>query len=852
MRPAIRFHAIKRERFMQQCSIADSTMSPLTLVTAPSGYGKTVATLKWLESSDISESQVLWLQARQEWDGADDFWRCLHETVVGKDAVKNRTPVSIRELRAELERSLQQLEAPTLLVIDGYEAVTDSKLDIQVAALPELNANLYLLVISRRFAALDGPIVTSRTPAMEIGISDLVFSVEEIEELAALNGINDPESAASIQEATGGWAVAVQSALREMSRGGGGNAVPVTGRLAAEMIQSIADPRAVQTLLATALCDNITVEMVSGLTELSTKESSELIRDLEDLGLVSRIWYPTRIRFKCHPALAGVLRERAIEEFGEPRSTYLRRSHALGLLADDPEAALQGLCQIGDYESADRVLIWNYAALVKTGPRLLALLRTLPTEEIKGYFGLVSARYYLEASDPTVPVRLLEAWRSRMRSATRERLMNGDVEYRLATLGILMVAERLGGNGAESYRLARDLERRLVDASSRRLAGVRESLPILYAALAFTGLMNGDSDMSVRNLEQALSLAESLGHEDQRLGALYRLAFTAAVTGEYTLAEHYLARSAEISGSANDVELADLSHLYALIARSLLTSNRGEIDQDILADGEDIMNRLDHFALFLWAESSMTRVAHGNREAHLTLQRRAAITERGARLVSYQRCLLAAHTASLHMYMGDFTKAEQQLQGLPDGHPDVMLAHARLSLLMGKHSEAIQHSDRARRNRLTPRCEIEAHFITAIAKWEGEAVQEAFAALKRAVELMRATGGGGWYLSTVPYDSLVRLAEAAKAAGEVDISDEVEQLPETLRCLQFEPLTRAETHVLQALAEAESLKEAAVSLFISQNTLKSHLRSIYRKLRVSSRHEATQRGRQIGLIAQRD
>ena len=50
------------------------------------------------------------------------------------------------------------------------------------------------------------------------------------------------------------------------------------------------------------------------------------------------------------------------------------------------------------------------------------------------------------------------------------------------------------------------------------------------------------------------------------------------------------------------------------------------------------------------------------------------------------------------------------------------------------------------------------------------------------------------------------------------------------------------------LAALASLRELAADLFVTLNTLKTHLRAIYRKLGAESREEAVIRGREGGLI----
>ena len=63
-----------------------------------------------------------------------------------------------------------------------------------------------------------------------------------------------------------------------------------------------------------------------------------------------------------------------------------------------------------------------------------------------------------------------------------------------------------------------------------------------------------------------------------------------------------------------------------------------------------------------------------------------------------------------------------------------------------------------------------------------------------------------------------------------------------------EPLTDRERDVLRLLPSRLTLREIASELFVSQNTLKFHLRVIYRKLGVNGRAEAVETARQLRLL----
>ena len=61
-------------------------------------------------------------------------------------------------------------------------------------------------------------------------------------------------------------------------------------------------------------------------------------------------------------------------------------------------------------------------------------------------------------------------------------------------------------------------------------------------------------------------------------------------------------------------------------------------------------------------------------------------------------------------------------------------------------------------------------------------------------------------------------------------------------------LTGAELRLLPLLATHLSFPEIAAELILSPHTIKSEMKSIYRKLDVSSRKQAVTRARELGLL----
>jgi LuxR family maltose regulon positive regulatory protein len=66
--------------------------------------------------------------------------------------------------------------------------------------------------------------------------------------------------------------------------------------------------------------------------------------------------------------------------------------------------------------------------------------------------------------------------------------------------------------------------------------------------------------------------------------------------------------------------------------------------------------------------------------------------------------------------------------------------------------------------------------------------------------------------------------------------------------LVSEPLTERELEVLRLVAEPMTSREVGEALHLSLHTVKTHLRSILRKLSASSRNQAVRRARSLELI----
>ncbi|MFM8328854.1 MAG: response regulator transcription factor, partial [Actinomycetales bacterium] len=83
----------------------------------------------------------------------------------------------------------------------------------------------------------------------------------------------------------------------------------------------------------------------------------------------------------------------------------------------------------------------------------------------------------------------------------------------------------------------------------------------------------------------------------------------------------------------------------------------------------------------------------------------------------------------------------------------------------------------------------------------------------------------------------------------------VRRLTERLRIIRSkksgllpEPLTKRELEILRHLATNETVKDIGSILNVSMNTMKTHVKNIYKKLKVDSRIKAIEKAKELFLI----
>ena len=190
---------------------------------------------------------------------------------------------------------------------------------------------------------------------------------------------------------------------------------------------------------------------------------------------------------------------------------------------------------------------------------------------------------------------------------------------------------------------------------------------------------------------------------------------------------------------------------------------------------------------------------------------------------------------------------------LPAARRGLLLA--RVALAAGDDHGVPQHLRAAALGDLTPRQALVRQVLLAAAAIE-RGDPAAASLLGSALRTARGQGFLNTVVTTAPQVASYLVEHAAHLRPDPFI-DTLVAVALEVRAAQpgsapsswvlAEPLTTAEERVLQLLPTSSYL-QIADTLYISRNTVKTHLRSIYQKLGVASRSEALERAVDLRLL----
>jgi LuxR family maltose regulon positive regulatory protein len=368
--PRLRRDAVPRPRLAGLLERAAD--APITLVSAPAGFGKTTLLTAWLRAGEgRGGHSVVWVSLDERDRRATSFWTyvltALDRAVPGCAAagltLLQSGQAHVEDVLAGVVNELSVHDGDVVLALDDYHLADGPDLaDAMTFFIEHLPPQLHLVISTRADPALPLSRLRARGELVEVRAADLRFDADEV--TAYLNdqhGLALPADAlAALGARTEGWVAALQLAalsLRDRADAAGfidrfaGDDRFVVDYLVDEVLDRL--PHDVRRfLLDTAVLDRLTAPLCDAVHggEPGTGRAMLELLDRQNLFLVAlddhRRWY------RYHHLFADVLRAHLRVERPDDIAELHRRASRWYDGAGDAEAAVRHALDAGDTSTA--------------------------------------------------------------------------------------------------------------------------------------------------------------------------------------------------------------------------------------------------------------------------------------------------------------------------------------------------------------------------------------------------------------------------------------------------------------------------------------------------------------------
>jgi LuxR family transcriptional regulator, maltose regulon positive regulatory protein len=853
---------------------------PLTLISAPAGYGKTTAVVAWLEGCG---HQSAWLSI----DESDNdlsvflsyFLGALRRTLPTFGAeldrmVRGTSSPSAKSFVNSLNAELDNLEEDIILALDDFHEIhNDSVLDLFRQLMTHPHPALHLVLVTRRDPRLPLNTWRARTQLVEIRARDLRFNLEETRNFltrASAAPLSD-KIISSLYFNTEGWAVGLRLAVlsvanrenvEDLANADGSKSHQILDYLSEQVISDL--PVAKQRfLIQSSILDRFSASLCEAI--ISTSESSldgqAMLKELNDANLFITPLSDDQEWFRYHHLFRDLLRGRLRKEYSTEEVASLQlRACQWFLAAGFVDEAIHYALAASEVGTAIELVGANRHDLLNQ-ERLLPLDRWI--------------RMFTEPVINSSPDLLLtKAWfawiiRNDIVELTR---LTGQIEKLIGQLDLepaqarLLTAENAVLRGIVHFFLL-DAEASLANCR-RALEGLPESY---YLARSYAWLFHALSQQILGDLPAAFETSRNGQRED--------LAYSERPRG----------RGMGIAGFIYWI-LADLSGVKK-VGELLVASATTEDQRNTLSWGHyflacvyyhqnDLANAMVHaqkaheerhenFGLFnTHSQLIMARIYQamghqvGVREV-MKVAHTYAMESRSEPLVF----LVDAFQIELDVLQGKLANVDQwalrTIQFLPPAplpmvyQPHLTVPKALLAVNDPANAEQLStyllnlHEYVAASHNIHYLIEVLA--LEAMAHDRRGDEEAAFEVLEQSLSLANPSGFIRLFVDLGPQmkELLDRLSRKKISAFEHYISQILGTFPLTNSNPveeMIEPLTDRENQILVLLSERYSNKEIAQRLFISPGTVKRHTLNIYQKFGVQSRRQAVEAAQGLGIV----
>ena len=909
MVPVPRWRPVARQRLF--ALLDDATQGPMTLLAAPAGYGKTLLLTAWATGGsggppgwspgESGESggppgPVAWVRVGPGDDHPRRFWAHVLAALDGAGVV--RPDGLLAGLNPQLEigdgflrafvGGLSELDGPVVLILDDLHEASGQAVVGQLRFLLRHAPPQLRLVVATR---ADPPLALHRLRVSgqlsEIREAELAFTLEETQQLLEDHGVVlTAGELETLRRRTEGWAAGLRLAalsLRAHPRPErfvadlAGDDRAIAGYLVEEVLAA-QPPELRAFLLRTSVAERLCGDLADALT--GGADGARVLARLEREHVFTSAIGPNRTWFRYHPLFAELLRAELRYEHAAELPELHRRAASWHAGNGQPVPAVRHALAAGDLDQAAAFLVASWAPMLVEGQAavLRELVSQLPGDRVRTTpeLAVVAALSrlalgQLEEADAWLGLALAAEPRfAREAAGPGGRREPPWVRHPLTGAALHLARlyrARLVGDAADAGPAARVLLARAGEAGVERTDGPDDHRTLAQALLGAAQLWSGQLEDAAANLELARADAGRRGHEVVALAATAHLALLEAVEGRLGRAGELgrlateQARRVDWSASSQ-LACADLALAVCAYHRDDLVTAVAALDRAAAAAAGDRPVLLATAILAAWLAAGAGAEAA---EAALARLDAAELATRG-RPPRLLRAAARAARAKLLAATGDEEAASAALgPGAEPPPPVETVVSARLQVARGDPAAAARTLAPLLAGGPGPTApelplRIEAHLVDALASQELADRAAAIRSLRTALDLAAPEGyrrvfvEGGMPVRVLLTDHLhwdgthhqlvASLLERLRAVAGADQPGGRPAVPAPL----VVPLSEREQVVLRYLSSRLSAGEIADELYVSLNTVKTHIKSIYRKLDTNRRWDAVKRARQLQLL----
>lgn len=835
---------------------------PLTLVSAPAGAGKSMLLAEWMDAG-AATGPVAYVPLGRDADDRRGFWSQV--TAAARSASPELTALEVPP-RGPLDGFVSAFMGlladwvePLVLILDDLHAVRAPAVMDDLEGLLESQPTGLRLAISTR---TDPPLRLERlrlAGMVEIRAADLAFTLPETGDLLAAVGLSDA-ALELLWRHTEGWVAGLRLAELSIARsadphafvaGFAGDGHAVSDYLMSEVV-SHQPAELLDFMLRTAIVDEVNGELADAMT--GGRDGDSILHDIERRdGLATAVerapgWY------RYHPLLIHVLRAESARRLRAEQPELHRRAGRWHAAHGVPVVAVHHAVEAGDYELAASVLGEHWLVLVTrgSGTALRRLVERIPDEVVSGDAELALARAGLEleaGADARADELMLEAQRLAPELGERRRR-----RFAVTSTATTLQRARLRGDTAEALSAARVV---LQENWDPELAA--EIRAHTLANLGIAELWAGDLEAAGHHLQQAAGLALECDNDFVLfLAESYAggVDVTAGRSNEAWTRAHTAVQLAERRGWT---ELPHAAVAYCTLATVHLWRNERR-EAEPLVDRAVAVVAGANEPLLSAAAAQLRAWLMGLRGEPLSALDLVRVVASQEPLPLFLRVSAGIHEAELWLTLGEPARARGRLSELAsEPAPDAFLGLARLELAGGDPGAALRELANFfgdERQPVLPFVRVEAWVIDAIARDAIRDEEGALRALERALDMVEPRGCPSVVSRYgAPVRSLLRRLVARGTRHRALAGELLAALDDTPAAARFagaallEPLSERELTVLRFLPTMMSNAEIAAEMFVSVNTVKTHLKHVYRKLDVTDRRDCVRRGRELRLLS---